>query len=96
MKRSNDNTIKELLERYVKTFKLKNKLTEVELVNSWESIVGAPIAKHTTKIYLSGPRLYVHIDSSVIRQELSYAKAKLIESLNEKAGYEAVGEIILR
>ena len=96
MKRSNDNTIKELLERYVNTFKLKGKLTEVEILNSWESVVGEVIAKHTSKIYMSGPRLYVHLDSSVIRQELSYAKQKIIQNLNDKAGYDAVGEIILK
>jgi hypothetical protein len=96
MKKSNDNTIKELLDRYVSTFKLKGKLTEVEILNSWESVVGEVVAKHTSKIYMSGPRLYVYLDSSVVRQELSYAREKIIADLNEKAGYDAVGEIILK
>ena len=86
MNKSNDHTLKEVLNEMLKEYRLSDKLMELKLVESWPKIVGKIIAKHTTGIYLRNKRLYVTLDNAAIREELLYAKTKLLKSLNKIAG----------
>ena len=97
MKReSNSQTLGEVMQALVKAYKLGPKLNEVRLVGIWEETFGKPIAKHTNDIKLRGTTLVVELDSSVVREELSYAKQQIIETLNKEMGQEVVTEVIFR
>ena len=48
--------------------------------------MGKTIAKSTSKISLKDEVLYLQIDSSVIKSELSFAKSKIIELVNKELG----------
>jgi predicted nucleic acid-binding Zn ribbon protein len=76
--------------------KLGGKLSEIGIINSWEEIVGKAISSRTNRIYIKDHILYVHLNSSVVRNELLMLRDVLKEKLNEKAGSEVVKEIILR
>jgi predicted nucleic acid-binding Zn ribbon protein len=93
---SNEQSIGEAIDRLLKVYKLENKLTEVDLVNSWEQIMGKHIAKHTTELYIKNGKMTVRLDSSVLREELHYAKQRVLEMLNEKAGKKFVTEIVFK
>lgn len=54
------------------------------------------ISKHTTEIYISGKKLFVKVDSSPLKQELSYSKTKLMQALNEQVGKAVIEEIVLK
>jgi len=71
-------------------------MKEVSLLKSWEVIVGQAIAKRTTKVYIKNSILFVHLSSSVVRNELQMIKETLIERLNEAAGEKLITEIVLR
>ena len=49
---------------------LGGKLNETAVINSWEEIVGKAISSRTSKIYINDHILYVHLNSSVVRNEL--------------------------
>ena len=66
------------------------------MINSWEEIVGKAISSRTTKIYIKDHILYVHLNSSVVRNELLMLREALKEKLNEKAGTEVIKDIVLR
>ncbi|MDZ4203704.1 MAG: DUF721 domain-containing protein [Bacteroidales bacterium] len=83
--------IKELLEAY----KLSGRLNETRVIGAWEGIVGSMIAKHTTNIYIKRRKLYVVLDSPAIRNELSYARTKIVQMLNDSAGEQVIDEIVL-
>ncbi|NQY08486.1 MAG: DUF721 domain-containing protein [Flavobacteriales bacterium] len=85
-----EKSLKTLLSQVMQDNGLDNKLKEVNLISSWESVVGAMIAKHTTNLYMVGKKLVVKLDSAVLRQELSFNKEKIVGMLNKEAG-----EIIL-
>lgn len=76
--------------------KLGGKLSEAGIINSWEEIVGKAISSRTTKIYIKDHVLYVHLNSSVVRNELLMLREVLKEKLNEKAGSEIIKDIVLR
>jgi len=69
---------------------------EVNLVNSWEEMVGKAIASRTSKVYIKDQVLYIRLNSSVARNELMMLREALREKLNEKAGKELIREIVLR
>jgi predicted nucleic acid-binding Zn ribbon protein len=96
MRRSKTITLAEAVKDYLKEMKLDGKLSEVAVINSWEEIVGRAISSRTTKIYIKDNVLYVHLKSSVVRNELLMLREELREKLNQKAGSEVVKEIVLR
>ncbi len=96
MRRSKTITLAEAVNDYLKEMKLDGKLSEVGVINSWEEIVGKAISSRTTKIYIKDQILYVHLKSSVVRNELLMLREVLREKLNQKAGSEVVKEIVLR
>lgn len=91
-----EKPLKQLVNQMLRAYGLGAKLDEMSLVKSWENIVGSMIAKHTTDIFFKEGKLYIKLDSAPLRQELSYAKTKLVEKLNEEAGKKMVNEIIFR
>jgi len=81
---------------YLREMNLEGKLSEIGLINSWEEIVGKAIASRTSKIYIKDHVLYVHLSSSVVRNELLMLREALRAKLNEKAGKEMIRDIVLR
>ena len=58
--------------------------------------MGKAISKYTTGIKLDRQVLYIQLSSSVLREELSYGKTKIIMMINEEMGKEIINKIILR
>ena len=94
---SNDEKpLKQLIDKMLRSYGLGDKLDEMSPVKSWEELVGKMIANHTKDIYFNKGVLYVQLDSSTLRQELSYVKSDLIQKLNDKAGKVMVKDIHLK
>ncbi|MBN4066068.1 DUF721 domain-containing protein [Candidatus Amoebophilus asiaticus] len=96
MRRKNEIRIKDAIEEYLKKSKLKPKLDEVKLREAWEGHMGKAIANYTNKIYLKDRKLFINLSSSVLRDQLSYSKSKIIEMLNREVGEEIIDEVILK
>jgi predicted nucleic acid-binding Zn ribbon protein len=96
MRRSKTISLAEAIKDYVKEMNMEGKLNEVGLINSWEEVVGKAIASRTLNIYIKDHVLYVHLNSSVVRNELLMLRQVLIEKLNQKAGTEVIIEIVFR
>jgi predicted nucleic acid-binding Zn ribbon protein len=96
MRRSKTISLAEALKDYVKEMKLEGKLNEVGLISSWEEVVGKAISSRTTKVYIKDQVLYVHLSSSVVRNELLMLRQALKEKLNERAGSEVIKDIVFR
>ncbi len=96
MRRSKTISLAEAIKDYIGEMNLGKKLSEVDIINSWEEIVGKAIASRTSKIYIRDGVLFVHLKSSVVRNELLMLREALREKLNEKAGSEIIKDIVLR
>jgi predicted nucleic acid-binding Zn ribbon protein len=96
MRRSKTISLAEAVNDYIKEMNLGPKLSEISVINSWEEIVGKAISSRTTKIYIKNHTLFVHLNSSVVRNELLMLREVLREKLNEKAGSEVIKDIVLR
>lgn len=92
---SNKESVKELINRYLEAYKMRDRLTSMDLEKEWPNIVGASVAKHTTEISLKKNILLLRFDSSIIKQELSYGKEKIIKAVNDYFQRDVVTEILL-
>lgn len=96
MQKSNTQSLAEAIRAYLKDSKLEKPLKERQLVQSWEGLLGKSVARATSRIYLKDGRLFVHLTSSVVKNELYMLQEEIIRKLNEAAGEELVREIVFR
>ncbi len=95
MRKSNEQPLKEVINKLLEVYKLKSKLNEVRLVASWEKVMGKMISVRTKDIYIRDRKLIVVLNSPALREELSYARAKIMDMLNKEAGEKVIDEVVL-
>lgn len=96
MRKNETQPLKSVIKEYIEALGHRRKLREVNIVSSWETIMGKPIAKHTTSLFIKNKVLFVKIDSSVLRNELLMRKDSIINHLNEFAGEKIIDKIIFQ
>lgn len=96
MRRSNTQKLSDLLKDYIHENKLDKKLTEVDLISSWEKVVGRTISRYTESLHIYNGTLFVRSSSPALRSELIMMKEQLRARLNEQAGSEIVKDIVFR
>ena len=95
-KRKNSHSpIEDILKEFVDTNHLQEGLDKVNVREAWQNLMGNGVNNYTTAIELKRDTLYVRLSSSVLREELSYGKEKIVAMLNESLGKELVKKIVL-
>lgn len=96
MRRSEIHSLGSAIKSYLKEAKFDQKLAEVDTVSSWESIIGKPIARATTSIFIKNEVLYIHLNSSIVRNELFMMRSDIVRAVNDHAGRVIVKSIVLK
>lgn len=97
MKRNNEQLkLSDVLKEFVSENRLQDGLDKVDVKEAWASLMGNGVNHYTTNVQLKRDILYVDLSSSVLREELSYGKEKIITMLNEHLGKELIKKIVLR
>ncbi|WP_426670320.1 DUF721 domain-containing protein [Mucilaginibacter sp. McL0603] len=94
MGRTNDKSLKEAIEQMLQVYKIKRKYDETGIKASWPELVGKSVANRTKEIYIHDKKLFLRIESSVIKNELLLMRAQIIEKINNEAKGVLVEEII--
>ena len=90
---TNNQSLRQVIEELIDAYRLSDKLNQARVISLWDNIVGKMIARDTTHLYIKNKILYVKLNSPALREELGYAKSKLIKSLNKAAGAEVIEDI---
>ncbi len=93
MRKSNEQSLGDVIKEWLKANRMDGKLLENKLIHSWDQVVGPMIAKHTTDISIRNKVLYVRFDSAALKNELSFAKSKLIDNLNNEVKAKVIEDI---
>ncbi|MBX7205805.1 MAG: DUF721 domain-containing protein [Bacteroidia bacterium] len=96
MRSGNEQTIKEVISNLLGEYKLQDKISEVNIVQSWEKLMGKLIAKNTNKIYIKDKKLFLYLESPALKQELLYSKSKIIDIINKETGTVLINEVVIR
>ena len=94
-RRSNQETLGEVIDRMLNVYRLRSGLTEIQLTSDWGTIVGEVVASRTDKLKLYDKVLTIHMSSAAMRQELHYQRTDIIQNINNHFGSEVVKEIRL-
>jgi hypothetical protein len=96
-KRKNNNLpLSEALNDFIQKNKLQHGIDKVNVREAWVSLMGNGVNNYTTAIELRNETLYISLSSSVLREELSHGKSKILDMLNEELGKNLVKKIVLR
>lgn len=94
-RRDNEESLKQVLERLVKTYKLDEGLMEQEITSVWEQQMGPAIASRTESIRYKKGEVKIKLTSSTLRNELEMGKTQLIKVLNDALGNTFIHTILL-
>jgi hypothetical protein len=97
MRRKNAQTIGEALKDFFEeNAELRKRILEIRIKRAWGEVLGPMIQQYTRNIYVKNNTLYVSLTSSVLRNELTMSRDKLVKSLNNYAGSVVIHTIVIR
>ncbi|HNS42775.1 MAG TPA: DUF721 domain-containing protein [Taishania sp.] len=93
-KRDAENTpLKDLIDRFLKSYRLDKKMKEMEVINGWKEMMGVAVANRTERLYIKNKVLHIKLNSAVMREELANGKQIILLRVNEFAGFEIINDI---
>jgi len=95
-KRENEsNPIKDLMKSFIKENNLTKGMQKMQIEEVWAKLMGQGVVSYTEQVQLQNKTLIIRLSSSVLREELSYGKEKIIKMINEEMGEELVSKLML-
>jgi len=95
-RQSNQSTVGDVLKQIIQTNKLQPGMDQIDVKEAWQNLMGNGVNSYTKNIALRGTTLYVELSSSVLREELSHGKSKIIAMINEELQREVIKDVVLR
>jgi predicted nucleic acid-binding Zn ribbon protein len=95
MRRANVSPLKEAIEEFLDRYRLRDKLNQAKVIQSWDKVVGEMVAKNTSQLHIRGKVLYVKVNSAALRNELLFARTKIMLALNKEVGVTVIEDIVL-
>ena len=94
MRKTNDKFLKEAIGQMLQVYKIKRRFDETAVSAHWPELVGSYVANRTKEVFVSNKKLFLRIESSVIKNELSAMRSEIIRKINDEAKEVLVEEII--
>ena len=96
IRKSNEESLKEVIDQLIDTYRLRDKLNQVKLIRSWDKIMGEGISKRTEKIQFRNDTHFIYLNSAPLKEELNYGREKIVKLMNEELGGDYIKEVIIR
>ena len=93
-KKNEFQSVGQAIRDMLNTYRLTNKYDEANIIESWERLVGKPIASRTRKVFIKNKVLFVEFDSPTMRHDFSLHKAEVLEVFRKEFGEGVITEII--
>ena len=78
----------------MQVYKIKRKFDETGIIASWPDLVGKSVANRTKELFIHDKKLFLRIESSVIKNELMLMRTQIIDKINNEAKSVLIEEII--
>lgn len=93
MFRKKVRSIGELLPEFLRNEGLETPLQQKRLIDSWDAVVGAPIAAYCGEKFIKNQTLYVKLQNPALRADLTMNRSILVHRLNEQVGAQVIADI---
>lgn len=88
-------SIQDLMKVVVKENNLTKGLNQMNVKDVWANLMGNGVQSYTESVQLQNKTLIVKLKSSVLREELSYGKEKIIKMINDELGEQLITKLML-
>ena len=96
-KRYNEiQSLKDLMKTFIKDNNLTSGIAQEEVREAWDDVMGNGIAQYTTHVDFKQGTLFITLNSSVLKQELSFAKDKIIKMMNEHLKSDLIKNVMIK
>ena len=82
-----------LLVQFLRSTGLETPLLQRRLVDAWPEVMGKNVARHAGQVFISNQELWVKINNSALRAELSMMRSDIVERLNNHVGVRIVVDV---
>ena len=96
MKRTEAQTIGQIVEHFMQQERLDTRLDELRASTLWPQVVGQGINRYTASRSVAGGVMTVHITSAPLRNELMLMRSNIIQRINDALGRDVIHEIVFR
>ena len=86
-------SIADIVNRCLRENGLESPLQQTHVVESWNRVAGAAVARYTVEKYIRNQTLFVKISNPALRADLSMMRTELVNKLNQDAGAFVVADI---
>lgn len=93
-KKEEFQTVGDAIRNLLNSYNLSNRFDEANLINSWERLVGSPIARRTKKLYIRNNVLFVEFDSPSMRHDFEFHRAHVLEMFKKEFDAGVISNII--
>ena len=92
-RRSNDQSVRDILKSVFKDYRLEDKLVEVQLRQRWPEIMGPAVARYTDEITLQRGVLRLRFSSAPMREQFRLSADQLRQTINDAMGEPIVSKV---
>lgn len=85
--------ISDILQRLLRQGGLETPLMQKRVVDAWEEVAGAVVARYTAEKFIRNQTLFVKITNPALRQDLSMMRSDLCQKLNDRVGAFVISEV---
>ena len=96
MKKKDSEPLGQIIRKILRQQCLETPLNEYCLIQACKEVLGPNIASYTENLYIKNQTLYVHLTSSILRQELMMGRDLIIKNLNHHVGAQVIYNIVFR
>ncbi|WP_353546576.1 DUF721 domain-containing protein [Rhinopithecimicrobium faecis] len=90
-----DISIKEAVERLLDVYKLRRKFDETSIISAWPELIGPAISNRTQQLFIKEKKLFIRVESAVIKNELVLMRKTILKRVNEYVGKVVVEELVI-
>ena len=85
--------ISDILQQLLREQGLETPLCQKRLVDAWEKVTGATVARYTGEKFIKNQTLHVKITSPALRHDLSMMRSQLVKRLNAEVGAMIIADV---
>lgn len=93
MKRYEPESLGDLLRQAIEESMTAPKLDELDSINAWPPVIGADIARRTSRPFMKNGVMTIRVQAAPLRHELNMMRSAIASALNRHTGKETVKEL---
>lgn len=95
MRKTNENSLKEVIEQLIDSYRLRDRLNEIRIRTTWEEVMGKAISSRTDHLMVRDHKLLIRVNSAALRKELQFQKSNIQQLMNKALEGEYILDVVI-